>query len=81
MTKFSPETFPGANYESNNAEQTGLTENVDLSSTVPIDQYTNQVFVRARARQISYKVLSDELDVQWQVGMPRIDARPDGRKS
>lgn len=77
----SPRNFPGANYATNNVENTGLTKNVDLSTTVPIDQYTNQVFVRARGRQISYKVESDELDVQWQLGMPRVDARPDGRRS
>ncbi len=75
-----PRNFPGANYASNNAEGTGLTKDVDLSTTVPVDQYTNQVFVRARGRQIQYRVESDELDVQWQLGMPRIDARPDGRR-
>ena len=75
-----PRNFPGANYETNNAEGTGLTKDVDLSTTVPIDQYTNQVFVRARGRQIQYRVESDELDVQWQLGMPRIDARSDGRR-
>ena len=75
-----PRNFPGSNYLTNNVEQTGLTKDIDLTSMVPVDQYTNQVFIRTRARQISYKIFSDELDVQWQQGMPRIDARPDGRK-
>jgi len=76
----SPRNFPGAAYQTNNAENTGLTKDVDLSTTVPIDQYTNQVFIRARGRQIRYKIASDELDVQWQLGIPRVDARPDGRR-
>jgi hypothetical protein len=43
-------------------------------------QYTGQIFIRARARQMAIKVLSDTLGVQWQLGAPRIDARPDGRR-
>jgi hypothetical protein len=77
----SPRNFPGSAYQTNNAENTGLTKDVDLSTTVPIDQYTNQVFLRARGRQMRYKIASDELDVQWQLGIPRVDARPDGRRS
>lgn len=77
----SPRNFPGSSYATNNAEGTGLTKAVELSTTVPIDQYTDQVFVRARGRQIRYKIESDGLNVQWQLGIPRIDTRPDGRKS
>ncbi len=45
-----------------------------------VDTYTQQVFVRARARQMAIKVLSENLGVQWQLGAPRLDARPDGRR-
>lgn len=76
----SPRNFPGAMYQTNNAENTGLEKTVELSTTIPIDQYTNQVFIRARGRQIRYKIESDGLNVQWQMGIPRIDSRPDGRK-
>jgi len=38
------------------------------------------VFVRARGRQMALKVASDQLGVQWQLGMPRLDSRPDGRR-
>lgn len=51
------------------------------STTVPIDQYTGQVNIRVRGRQMSIKAESSQIGVQWQLGSPRIDIRPDGRKS
>jgi hypothetical protein len=75
-----PRNFPGQAYQTNNAENTGISADVIRSSTVPVDQYTNQVFLRVRGRQISFKIASDTLGVQWQLGMPRIDARPDGKR-
>jgi hypothetical protein len=42
--------------------------------------YTEQVFIRSRARQMALQIASDELGVQWQLGSPRIDARPDGKQ-
>ncbi len=75
-----PRNFPGQAYQTNNAENTGIDAEVIRTSTVPVDQYTNQVFIRVRGRQISFKIASDTLGVQWQLGMPRIDARPDGKR-
>lgn len=51
------------------------------SSTVPIDQFTGQVNIRVRGRQMSIKAASDQIGVQWQLGACRLDIRPDGRKS
>lgn len=51
------------------------------STTVPVEQFTGQVNIRVRGRQMSIKLSSDELGVAWQFGSPRIDIRPDGRKS
>jgi len=48
--------------------------------TVPVEQFTEQVYVRLRGRQISLRVESDQLGVAWQVGKPRADVRPDGRR-
>lgn len=76
----SPRNFPGQAYQTDNAENTGITKAVVRTSTVPVDQYTNQVFIRVRGRQMSFKIASNSLGVQWQLGMPRIDARPDGRR-
>jgi hypothetical protein len=45
-----------------------------------VGQYTDQVFIRARARQMALKVVSENLGVDWRLGAPRLDARPDGRR-
>ena len=69
-----PRNFPGVNYT------TEPEEAVTQSTTVPISQYTNQVFLRARARQMGFKIMSDGLNTQWQLGSPRLDGRPDGKR-
>jgi len=47
---------------------------------VEIDEFTGQVFIRVRGRQMSLKITSNKLGTQWQLGSPRIDLRPDGRR-
>jgi hypothetical protein len=54
---------------------------VTRTATVPIEAFTGQVNIRVRGRQMSIKMASDGLGVQWQMGAPRLDIRPDGRKS
>lgn len=66
-----PHNFPGAPY------QTSETARV-IQSTV--DQYTSQVYIRARARQMGFGIQTVDLDTQWQLGSPRLDARPDGKR-
>lgn len=45
-----------------------------------VTQYTSQLFMRARARQMAFKIQSEQLGVQWQLGSPRIDGRKDGKR-
>jgi hypothetical protein len=52
---------------------------VARTSTSPIEQYTGEVFVRIRGRQMTLKIESTALGVAWQLGAARIDVRPDGR--
>lgn len=54
--------------------------NVVRSTTVPVEQFTGQVYVRVRGRQMVFKVEGNQLGLQWQLGAPRIDIRPDGRR-
>jgi len=49
--------------------------------TVPIEQFTQQVNIRVRGRQMALKFESSALGVQWQLGSCRIDIRQSGRKS
>lgn len=72
--------FPGAVSATINAEgqPTGATI---VTATATVDQYTNQVFIRARGRQMNFRIGSDTVGTQWQLGMPRVDARPDGTRN
>ena len=54
--------------------------NITRSATVPVEKFTGQVFVRVRGRQMAIKVSSDAPGVAWQLGSPRLDMRPDGRR-
>ena len=75
--------FPGATISTTNAEGESTAELVTVSgtTTATINQYTNQVFIRARGRQMNFKISSTGIGVQWQLGMPRVDARPDGLRN
>ena len=68
-----PRNFPGSTFQSDVADSQNVVE-----SSVGV--YTNQIFVRARARQMAMKLSSDGLGVKWQLGSPRLDVRPDGRR-
>jgi len=61
---------------------TALTDpnNVTRTATVPVEQYTGQVYTRIRGRQMAFRVDSTDLGVAWQVGAMRIDLRQDGRR-
>ena len=65
--------FPGSSLSNNPSD-------AKLVMRTTVDTYTEQVFVRARARQMALKVISDQLGVQWQLGAPRLDMREDGRR-
>jgi hypothetical protein len=69
-----PRNFPGSAYSSTNQPT------VTQTTTVPVEQYTEQVFIRARARQMGFKIQSSDLGVQWQLGAPRLDGRADGKR-
>ena len=66
-----PRNFPGNAYS--NTEAGAVIEN-------SVDIYTEQIFMRARARQMAIEIESTDLGVQWQLGSPRLDGRPDGKR-
>tara|TARA_R110000868_G_scaffold45365_1_gene150509 strand:- start:161 stop:2728 length:2568 start_codon:yes stop_codon:yes gene_type:complete len=45
-----------------------------------IQTYDGQVYTRVRGRQLSFKIQSTALGVAWQLGVPRIDVKPAGRR-
>jgi hypothetical protein len=61
---------------------TNAAEAVTATQTYPIDldTFTGQINIRVRGRQMSMRIGSTQLGTQWQIGAPRIDVRPDGRR-
>jgi len=70
----------GSGFNSPASEGGDSSGTVTRSATVPVEKYTTQVNTRVRGRQLSIKVQSADLGVQWQLGAPRLDIRPDGRR-
>ena len=55
--------------------------NVISSSTYDItEEFTGQIYTRLRGRQMIFKIASNQVGTAWQLGAPRIDIRPDGRR-
>ena len=55
-------------------------QNYSNRATYQVQEFDGQVYTRIRARQMSFRIESDGLGVAWQLGSPRIDIRPDGRR-
>jgi len=76
----SPLANPGAGYTS--PTSTGGVNNatVTRTATSPVEVFTEQLDIRVRGRQLSMRIESDATGVAWQLGSPRLDMRPDGRR-
>jgi hypothetical protein len=67
--------------ESGNQSVGGVSyANVDRIGTYTVDQFTGQIYTRVRGRQMALKITSNQIGTTWQLGAPRIDIRPDGRR-
>lgn len=70
----------GSGYNSPTSEGGSNNGTITRTVTVPVEAYTEQLNIRVRGRQLAMKIESDALGVQWQLGVPRLDMRPDGRR-
>ena len=75
-----PLNSSGSGFTSPASESGVATGSVIRSASSPVDVYTSQVHTRVRGRQMSMKIASTTTGVQWQLGSPRLDMRPDGRR-
>jgi len=55
-------------------------DNYSVQNSYAIQEFTGQVYTRLRGRQMSFRIESADLGVAWQLGSPRIDIKPDGRR-
>lgn len=70
----------GSGYNSPMSEGGSNNGTITRTATVPVEAYTEQLNIRIRGRQLAMKIESNALGVQWQLGAPRLDMRPDGRR-
>ena len=73
----------GSGYNQSGTEQSvGGKSYADVTrtATIPVEKFTGQIYTRVRGRQLAMKIESDQLDMTWQLGSPRIDLRQDGRR-
>ena len=75
-----PRQNPGSGYSTAYPDSVQSTQNYAGQQTYNVQQFTEIIYTRARGRQMAFKVSSDTLGTQWQLGTPRIDVRPDGRQ-
>jgi len=66
--------FPGGNYLNSDASSVAKT------ASIPVEQFTEQVFVRLRGRSFAFRIESNDTGVAWRLGSPRVDIKPDGRR-
>jgi len=50
------------------------------SSYAITEEFTGMIITRLRGRQMIFKISSNQINTVWQLGAPRIDIRPDGRR-
>jgi hypothetical protein len=75
-----PRQNPGANYGRSDSPDVVSADNYLGQRYYNVQQFTQYVYVRVRGRQMAFRVGSNDLGVAWQLGMPRLDVRPDGRR-
>jgi hypothetical protein len=75
-----PRQNPGSDYGTSNSPEVNSTQSYANQRTYNVQQFTEYVYVRVRGRQMAFRVGSNDLGTAWQLGTPRIDVRPDGRR-
>jgi hypothetical protein len=75
-----PRQNAGTAYGTPNSPVVASTQNYNTRHTYNVQQFDGQVYTRIRGRQMAYRIESTGLGVAWQMGYPRIDIRPDGRR-
>jgi hypothetical protein len=52
-------------------------QNYQNQRNYTVQQFTQIVYTRVRGRQVAFRISSDGLGVQWQLGVPSMDVRKD----
>jgi hypothetical protein len=76
-----PRQNSGTAYGAPSAPGVVSAQSYNTQRVYTVQQFTGQVYTRVRGRQMAFEIRSTGQGVAWQLGAPRIDIRPDGRKS
>jgi hypothetical protein len=74
-----PKQNPGSGYGAALSPTVTSTQSYAGQTSYNVQQFTEIIYSRVRGRQMAFKVESNSVGTQWQLGVPRIDVRPDGR--
>jgi len=74
-----PKQNPGSGYGVSTNPSVTSAQSYAGQTTYNVQQFTEIIYSRVRGRQMAFKVESNSVGTQWQLGVPRIDVRPDGR--
>jgi hypothetical protein len=66
--------FPGGAYFASDIDP------VTKTASLPVEQFTDQLFTRLRGRSMSLRIESNQTGTAWRLGDPRLDLRTDGRR-
>jgi hypothetical protein len=50
------------------------------TATLPVERFTDQLFIRIRGRSMSLRIESAQVGTAWRLGSPRLEVRTDGRR-
>lgn len=70
----------GSGYNSPKSVGGSSSSAITRTAVVPIEEFTGQVYIRVRGRQLIMKFESDSIGVTWQLGSMRLDIQPDGKR-
>lgn len=75
-----PRQNPGSNYGTSEGGNVVSANSYVTTRQYNVQQFTQELNIRVRGRQMAFRVESDTAGTQWQLGVPRIDVKPDGRR-
>jgi hypothetical protein len=75
-----PRQNPGSGYGVSSNPLVKSSQTYAGQQTYSVQEFTEIVYTRVRGRQIAFRIESNTRGTQWQLGVPRIDVRQDGRR-
>jgi hypothetical protein len=75
-----PKQNPGSAYGTTSSPTVASAQNYSNVRTYNVQEFTEIIYTRVRGRQMAFRIESDSVGTQWQLGTPRMDVKPDGRR-